>query len=272
MDSAAVARAAEAFGRARLHHQPLGQLPEDVRPRTIDDGYVVQDAVIDFLEGHGVGHGGRGYKVGMVSPKVRADYGGSEIVGVDTPLHGVVLNIYTSPTELAAEDFGALFVQGEFAVRMAANVPPRDMPYDREGIAEFVGECMAGIELLDWSLDYRALDSPIAPMILADDGANAGGVFGRGLADWRARDIPSLHALMEVDGHEVASGVGAELEGHPLDVLAWLAGDLVARSSPLRQDDYILLGGVTPTSTRLEPGSEAAVMWDALGEARVRLI
>ena len=272
MDPTAIGRAAEAFGRARLHHQPLGELPAAARPRTIDDGYAVQDAVIDFLEGHGVGRGGRGYKVGMVSPKVRADYGGTDVVGVDTPLHGVVLNVHIGPTELSADDFGALFVQGEFAVRMAAGVPHDGAPYDRDTVAGYVGECMAGIELLDWSLDYRALDAPIAPMILADDGANAGGVFGPGLADWRTLDIPSLRARMEIDGREVASGVGAELEGHPLDVLAWLASDLAARGSPLRQGDYILLGGVTPTSIRLEPGSEAVVIWDALGEARVRLV
>ena len=76
---------------------------------------------------------------------------------------------------------------------------------------------------------------------------------------------------MEVDGHKAASGVGAELEGHPLDVLAWLAGDLTARGATLRQGDYILLGGVTPTSIRLEPGSQAVVIWDSLGEARVRV-
>jgi hypothetical protein len=76
----------------------------------------------------------------MVSPKVRANYGGTDVVGVDTSLHGVVLNVHTSPTDLAVGDFGALFVQGEFAVRLAADVPLRDMPYDREGIVEFVGE------------------------------------------------------------------------------------------------------------------------------------
>jgi 2-keto-4-pentenoate hydratase len=127
---------------------------------------------------------------------------------------------------------------------------------------------MAGIELVDWSLDYFTFGPPVAPLMLADNSANWGGVFGPPICEWRRFDPAALHATMTVDGDTVATGVGADLMGHPFKVLAWCANHMASQGKSLRKDDLILLGSVTPSYGDFKQGAEIVVTWEELGEVR----
>jgi 2-keto-4-pentenoate hydratase len=50
-----------------------------------------------------------------------------------------------------------------------------------------------------------------------------------------------------VDGHQRDEGVGADLMGHPMNCLAWLAGSPVAEAfGGLKAGQVVMLGSVTP--------------------------
>ena len=58
---------------------------------------------------------------------------------------------------------------------------------------------------------------------------------------------PRLRGRLIVDGHQRDEGVGADLMGHPLDCLAWLAGSSVAEAfGGLKAGQVVMLGSVTP--------------------------
>ncbi len=105
---------------------------------------------------------------------------------------------------------------------------------------------MAGIELVDDRyVDYAALP---APVLIADDFFNAGVVLGTAVPDWRGLDLATIEGVMTVDGTEIGRGRGADILGHPLSALAWLADHRAALGLPLRAGEFVMLGSVVKTA------------------------
>ena len=74
-----------------------------------------------------------------------------------------------------------------------------------------------------------------------------------------------------VDGHLRDEGVGADLMGHPLNCLAWLAGSSVAAAfGGLKAGQVVMLGSVTPPVWLTGPAS-VTVDFTGLPPVQVRL-
>jgi len=74
-----------------------------------------------------------------------------------------------------------------------------------------------------------------------------------------------------VDGHVRDEGVGADLMGHPLNCLAWLAGSSVAAAfGGLKAGQVVLLGSVTPPVWLTGPAS-VTVDFSPLPPVQLRL-
>ena len=77
-----------------------------------------------------------------------------------------------------------------------------------------------------------------------------------GTTDWRKLDVAALPGRITVDGDVRGEGVGADLLGHPLNSLAWLAGSSVAAAfDGLQPGQVILLGSVPPPIWLTGPAS-----------------
>ena len=267
MDVQTVARAAEVYADARLRHIRLEAIDEELVPREEADGYAIQDRLLAIYEQRGLGKVA-GYKVGLVSADIRKQMGGSETLGFDTPVYAGISgkNLHLNEVRLPFQENTRTYVEGEFAVRISKDVPASEVPFDRDSIQEYVGACTAGMEIVEWAVDYFSLGAPNGPAMIADDGANAGGVVCEGVEAWRALDLGSLHAVMIHNGKEVSSGYGRDLQGHPFDVLAWTVGHMAKHGRALHAGDYVLLGSVTASYGEFEKGSEIVVRWEELGE------
>ena len=162
-------------------------------------------------------------------------------------------------------DFLHVGVECEIAVRLAQDLPREGAPYDRRAVAPAVGACMAAIEVVDDRYeDYRSLDPPT---LIADDFFNAGCVLGEPVESWRELDVPALRGRMTINGVAVGTGQGADILGHPLAALAWLANALAARGRQLNAGEFVLLGSVVETRW-VERGDRVAIEIERLGGAR----
>jgi 2-oxo-3-hexenedioate decarboxylase/2-keto-4-pentenoate hydratase len=124
---------------------------------------------------------------------------------------------------------------------------------------------MAAIEVVDDRYeDYRSLD---VPTLIADDFFNAGCVLGEPLEAWRELELAGLRGRMTINGVEVGTGSGADILGHPLEALAWLADALAARGRHLNAGEFVLLGSVVETRW-VEPGDRVEIEIEGLGSAR----
>ncbi len=270
MERCSIERAAHVLGEARLNRRQLAELPAACIPPDEVSAYLVQDALYNWLATRGLGHVG-GYKVGLVSAEMRKSMGGLKALGVDSPVYSGIVStcMLNSPASIPFDSFIRPYVEGEIAVRIGADVPADAAPLSRHSVADFVADCLAAIELVDWRLKYFDFPPPLATLMLADGGSNWGSVVGAPIKDWRALDIPALRGEMRVDGRLIGGGKAGDLQGHPFEVLAWLGNRLIERGRTLRSGDVVLLGSVTPSFGEFGKGAQVVMKWDALGEVAV---
>ncbi|NQW10431.1 MAG: fumarylacetoacetate hydrolase family protein [Alphaproteobacteria bacterium] len=256
--------AAQFLARARLSGPPTPSPPDDLTPASIVEGYALQDAVHAALER--AGFGARvGHKIGCTTAVMQA------YLSIDHPCAGEVFatTVFEGSAELPLARYHRIGVECEIAARLAADLPARDGGHTRDSVAGAVGALMAGIELVDDRyVDYPSLS---APTLIADDFFNAGVVLGPEVTAWRDLDLEAIAGAMIIDGAEVGRGRGADILGHPLNALAWLADHRAARGVPLRAGEFVMLGSVVKTVFIDAPAS-VRVRFDGLGEAAVRFV
>ncbi len=229
--------AAEALHQTRLRKGLVGRLPAAIAPEDEAEGTAAQYA----LAGRVGATNPAGFKIGATGKRMQ------EYLGLSGPAAGFVVSsgLLTSGARLNFADFVRPGVECELAVRLARDLPAG--PCTRVQAAAAVGELMAGIELVDNR--YGAIETIHMPTVLADQMFHAAAIVGApvGPAIWRELDIPALVGRISIDGQERDHGVGAELLGHPMQCLAWLAASLLgAAFGGLKAGQVVMLGSVTP--------------------------
>ena len=237
------ARAATALLASRRARQVLRELPAGAWPRTLDEGVAAQTALARSLGAVPPA----GFKIGATTR------GMQEYLGLDGPAAGFMPadGLHGSGSALSFAAYLNPGVECELAVHLGRDLPPG--PCTSEQAASAVDGVMAAIEIVEkryW--DLRELGTPA---LVADQVFHAGAVLGEPAADWAALDLAALPGRMSVDGAIVGEGMGADLLGHPMRALAWLASSSVAAAfGGLRAGQVVMLGSVTPPIWLERPG------------------
>ncbi len=254
MSTQSVAAAAQRLADGRIARRAMQELPPDLRPVTVDDAYAVQDALHECLAARGAG-AMAGHKVGCTTPVMQA------YLGIDHPCAGGVPAATAQHGHGAFRfaDFVRVGVECEIAVRLGRDLTGA---VDRDAAAAAVDAVMAAIEIVDdrWQ-DYTSVTPPT---LIADDFFAAGCVLGDGHAP--GMDLRTVRGAMTVNGATVGEGTGADILGHPLNTLVWLAGTRAARDAPLRAGEFVLLGSMVKTQW-LSAGDRVEVDIEGLGHA-----
>ena len=153
-------------------------------------------------------------------------------------------------------------VECEIGLRLRHALPPG--AHDRRTLEDAVEHVFAAIEVVDDRYgDFASLG---APALVADSVFHAGGVTGHPASGWPGLDLAAAKGTVTVNGAVRGEGVGADLLGHPMDALAWLADSGAAHAfGGLRAGQVVFLGSVTPPIW-LDGPSEVTVAFDLLGE------
>ena len=259
MTSDARTEAAVLLADARLARRRLDGLPAACRPRDQAEAYATQAALHVSLGARGLGPLA-GHKIGCTTPVMQ------RFLAIGSPCAGGIFaaTIHEGAADLRFDDFLHVGVECEIAVRLGADLPAAAAPFARDRVAAAVDACMAAIEIVDdrW-VDYRRVDTP---SLIADDFFNAACVLGPPVAGWRTLDLTQVVGVTRINGAEVGRGRGADVMGHPLAALAWLADSLAARDQALSAGDVVLTGSVVETRW-VTRGDSVAVSLSGLGEA-----
>jgi 2-keto-4-pentenoate hydratase len=262
------APAAAALLAARGARRPAGPLPAAIAPRDVAEGVAVQFALAGLVGAVPPA----GFKIGATTKRMQ------EYLGVAHPAAGFMRrdNLHASGAALAWSDFrgasnGGIGVECEIAVRLGRDLPFG--PCDIERAAAAVGELFAASEVVENRYGKPPAGDVAAvgtPTLIADQFYHGAAVLGVPPADWKKLDLPALPGRISVDGVERASGHGADLLGHPMAALAWLAASEVARAfGGLRAGQVIMLGSVTPPIW-LDGPCAVSVAFDGLPEVRLK--
>jgi 2-keto-4-pentenoate hydratase len=253
--------AAAALLAARKARAPAGPLPADIVPRDIAEGVAVQFALAGLVGAVPPA----GFKIGATTTRMQ------EYLGVTHPAAGFMVrgNLHDSGATLQWSDYRGVGVECELAVRLARDLPFGPCDIDRATAA--VEKLFAASEVVENRYGKPpAGDVALVgtPTLVADQFYHAAAVLGAPPADWKKIDLEAVPGRIFVNGVERANGRGADLLGHPMQALAWLAASEVARAfGGLRAGMVIMLGSVTPPIW-LDGPCEVRVAFDGLPEVR----
>jgi 2-keto-4-pentenoate hydratase len=233
--------AANALMEHRARKLPAGPLPAAIAPRDVVEGVAVQLAVARKKGAVPPG----GFKIGATGSRMQA------FLGLPGPAAAFMRSedILASGAAKPFAEFHNVQVECELAVRLGRDLPPK--PCTPEQALDAVEEISAAIEIVENRYgpppigDLKALGTPT---LIADQVYHAACVIGPPGEDWRDLDLAALRGRITVDGVVRDQGISADLLGHPMRALAWLAGsETAAGFGGLRAGQVVMLGSVTPS-------------------------
>lgn len=265
-DNGKIVQAAQYLAQRYEARESLDIMLQAFAPTSIEDAYKVQDAFLDIL-GQGRGALG-GYKIAYTNDEMR------RLRGIRCPCAGGIFASTTqdSPATFRGADYIRLAIECEVAVTIATNVPASKAPYSRASISDYI-DCLAvAFEMVD--LRGAAAGTGVDAAAIAGictNISNAGAVLGSAVREWRGIDLAASPGVMLINGAEVGRGRGADVMGHPLEPLAWLANMLAERGKELTAGTIVITGSIIPPKP-LSAGDQATISIGGLGEAHVTVL
>ncbi len=250
MSSGSSGSIADLLLAARRQGVPIA-IPDGSAEPSIAEAYAIQDAVVAQCGGIG------GWKVGAASPAAEP---------LCAPLPASL--IFHSPAQLPAEAYGRLGIEAEIAFRITANLPLRDLPYNRSEVIACVGAVCAAIEVVDSR--WQAWPRIGAGWQLADHSANGALIHGSGIFAWHDLDLSIQPVRLLIDDRPAIEAIGGNTAGDPVRLLVWVANHAARRGHPLKAGDVVTTGSCTGMSFA-EPGSRVRAELHGIGEVELLL-
>ncbi len=256
-------RALAALVEARKMHSPVAAPPADVF-LSLEQGYMVQDRHVSALTGW-LGSTTVGYKIGCTNRTAQA------LLGISEPFAGCLLDAtcHASPARLPTSSFFFRCIEAEYAFRMAEDLPHVSVPYEREQVAASVGAVLPSIEVVDSR--YTNWTTAGAAANIADNGSHGHWVHGVPVESWRTHDLADIDVELFVDQERVRVGTAANVLGHPLNALTWLANHLASRGKTLRAGDFVSTGTCIDVYMA-EPGDHVSAQFGSLGNVDITFV
>lgn len=260
MERSNIEQAAALLWRTRVERRRIETLPDELRPRTLAEGYAIQDAMVATAAQPVLG-----WKIAATSKAGQAH------IGVTEPLAGRLFAdfVLQDGARLPAAALHMKVVEAEFAFRMGRELNPRDRDYDMLEVCDAVAALHLAIEVPDARFERFAEIGPA--QIAADDAFASWFVLGPQVRDWPRLDLPSQKVRLLKNGALAAEGVGANALDDPRIALTWLANHLAMRGIGLKAGDIVTTGTcITPAA--IAPGDDVVAEFVGLGQVAAGFI
>ena len=225
-------------------------------PMTIDDAYALQMEVARLRVERG--EPVAGYKVGCISPLVQAQ------LGLDRPVFGFVFGteIQRAGAVLNPGDFDGLAIEGEFAVRIARDIP--GATWLRSHPDEAISSGFAVIELHN----YVFRNTPHnAQELIGNNGLHAGVVLPPSEPPLSHPSVMSDASIqVSRNGDILGAADGRALPEGPFGSVVRLASHLAKFGRILQRGQIVLTGSPLPLY-RVTGGERIEVSCDRSGTA-----
>lgn len=227
-------------------------------PTSIEEAYAVQAEIAERA-----GLDVVGFKVGSTSAEAQ------RILGTDEPGSGPVLApyLFESPAGVAIVPAQMPAIEGEFAFRLGADLPPRNAAYTHDDVADAIDAVAGAIEVVGTRI-AGGLAGKGRFLVTADGGANIALVIGPWTAAWRDLDLKRQTAAATINGVAKGSGEGARALGDPMNVMVWLANQQSRFGRGLKAGEIVTTGTCTGLDA-VAPGDVAVVDYGNLGRVEI---
>jgi 2-keto-4-pentenoate hydratase len=235
---------------ARRTNTPIEDLPEELRPASLDEAYFVQDRL--SLAYGAVG----GWKVG--APTAEA-----------TPMFAPMPSAWIASSGALLRETEHRFrgLEAEIAFLLGQDLPPRETPYTRDEVVAAIASCHPAIEVLQSGLKDPRETTRMSMM--ADLQMHGGFVFGPAYADWQSVDFLTEQVTLAVDGVVRVERTGSNTSGDLMRLLPWLANEGATRTGGLKAGQWVTTGSWTGVS-QASADSAVDAKFSTVGEVHLR--
>jgi len=174
-----------------------------------------------------------------------------------------------TPAQLAIIPAQTPAVEGEFAFRMAVDLPPRTAAYTETEVAGAIAAMAGAIEVVGTRL-AGGLAGKGRHLVTADGGANIALIVGTWMEAWRWLDRKAHGVVMRINGQTRGQGSGARALGDPMNVMVWLANQQSSLGRGLKAGDIVATGTCTGLD-EVRPGDHVLADFGRLGRVELLL-
>jgi 2-keto-4-pentenoate hydratase len=220
---------------------------------TMDDAYRIQLALIDRRVAGGERH--IGWKVGLTAKAIQEQFGFHE------PVFACILETQPTGHVFGATELIHPGLETELCVRLGCGL---------EGNLTSE-QVRAAVELIHPSFEIiETRGDPVKQMalVMADNGQQRSVVIGAPVRLAPNVELDEVIARVQLNGREVATGLGSAVLGNPLNSIKWLAGKLGQYGRRLRPGDIIMTGSFV-RQFPLVPGDVAIAEFSGIGRVEV---
>ena len=162
-----------------------------------------------------------------------------------------------------------LWVEGEFAISIGKDLPPREQPYIYKEVYSAIDGVAPSLEFVGSRLK-NGLAGSGRLSVTADGGANVALCVGQVVHDWVDVDLATQRVSLTLNGTEVASGVGSNALENPINVVLWLANH--KRVSQGLFAGEIISTGTCTGLTKVAPGDRVRAEFGPIGSINTWLV
>ena len=237
MDAATIESLGDALFDALRQRRTLAPLTSRHADITVDDAYRIS---LRFLaRRQAAGERVIGKKIGVTSKPVQ------DMLGVFQPDFGFLTDAmqYADGATVSLSQSGLVQPRAEGEIAFMLKTDLQGPGVTRDDVLAATAWVAPCYEIVDSRID----DWKIKIQDTVADNASCGVfVVGTQHTDPRTLDLAAASMQMWKNGAPAGSGVGAAVQGHPAEAVAWLANTLGAFGIPFKAGELILSGSLAP--------------------------
>jgi 2-keto-4-pentenoate hydratase len=219
---------------------------------SLDDAYRIQRGLIERSGARQVG-----WKVGLTAKAIQEQFGFFE------PVFGCILEMQQNGHVFGATELIHPGFETELCFRLGSGL---EGEVSLEQVRAAVSVIYPSFEIIETRGD---LAKQIA-LALADNAQQRSVVVGDPVRLAPDARLDQVTARVQLNGQEVATGLGSAVLGNPLNSIAWLAGKLGQYGRRLGPDDIIMTGSFV-RQFPLSAGDTAVAEFSGIGRVEVSI-
>jgi 2-keto-4-pentenoate hydratase len=222
---------------------------------TLDDAYRIQLALIERRIAEGEHH--IGWKVGLTARAIQEQFGFYE------PVFGCILETHPSGRVFSAAELIHPGFETELCIRLADGL---EGEVSTQQLRDAIDVLHPSFEIIETRGDIVKQIS----LAVADNAQQRAVVLGKPVRFTPDMLLDEVEARVEINGREVATGLGSAVLGNPLNSVTWLAGKLGQYGQRLRPGDVVMTGSFVRQFPLL-PGDTAMADFSGVGRVEVAI-
>ncbi|MFZ0663039.1 MAG: fumarylacetoacetate hydrolase family protein [Acidobacteriaceae bacterium] len=251
-DNDRMRQAAEILLKARREITPIHELPEKLRPSTLEEAYALQDIMAQALSPIG------GWKVGAPSPDATPLFAGM-------PLWGGFGN---SGDHIPGTFRRLRGVEAEIAFCLGKDLPLHAKLYSREEVIDAIASAHPAVELLESA--FLDVDKVDRLSMIGDLQINGGFACGAAVPNWQSYNLAEESVTVTIDGKKIFEGKASNPAGTDLlRLIVWLANEGSYRTGGLKSGQWITTGSWSGKALA-NPGSKVEACFSRFGAVNLQ--